>query len=159
MATRSLRYVEVHQQKAPFVFHVERVQYRDKKGRVVKFDKRKKLKVEIVGKREVYDKKKKKLVKKSFTVKSYALKARKRQRPVTVAQTNRRIETRAAKHKKSLTMVIEEGITQFRYLWKNKKMTKSQKLAAKRRRNKEMRAKGKRIVKKGSKKHERKKSQ
>lgn len=149
MADRSLRYIESKHGKDVFTFHVERVQYRDKKGRLVKFDKRKVLTVEVIGKKEVYDKKKKKMVKKSFKVKSYSLKGKKRKRPVSVAAINRRIEKRTAKRQKSVTMVIDQGITYFRYLWLNKTVTKGQREKAKRLRARVAREKAKRIVKKG----------
>lgn len=110
---RKLRYIEVRVKGQPLIYQVSRIQYRDKKGRLSKFSPNKFLKVEVIAKREVVDKKTSRTVLRERIIQKHSLGYAKRKKPVTVAATNIRIQKKAQKHKTSLMTIFENGSIKF----------------------------------------------
>ena len=110
---RLVRYLEVKVKREPVVYQVSAIRYRDKHGKLSKFKKGKLLKVEILAKKTVYDKKRKKWVEINRVIRKHSLKLAKRKKPVTIAATNKRIMRKANKHKHSLGVIMDGGIVRF----------------------------------------------
>ena len=110
---RKLRYVEVRLKGQPLIYQVSRIQYRDKKGRLSKFSPKKILRVEIIAKREVVDKKTSRTVLRERVIQKHGLGFAKRKKPVTIEMTNARIQRKAEQHKQSMMTVFEDGAVKF----------------------------------------------
>lgn len=132
MGTKSPRYVEIRIKGQSFSWQVLRIQYRDSKGRLSKFDKRKKLSMEVIGEREVVDKKTYKTVLRPIKIQKYSTGLRKRKNRITVSQVEKRIQAKLLKERKSITLeeTLEGGV-KFTYMYKkgsqrgHKKSTRS----------------------------------
>ena len=110
---RKVRYAEVKIKGQPVVYSIHSIRYRDAKGRLSKFKKGKRLSVEVLAKKTVWDKKVGHNVEILQKVKKHGLKLAKRKKPITKKQTEKRIQRKALKHKKTLMVVMEEGILKF----------------------------------------------
>lgn len=110
---RFVRYLEIKNKKEPVVYQVSAIRYRDKNGKLSKFRKGKKLSVEILAKKTLYDKKRGKWVEVNRVIKKHGLGLRKRKKPVTIKMTNKRIMRKANKHKRSLGVIMDGGIIRF----------------------------------------------
>lgn len=110
---RFVRYLEVKNKREPVVYQVSKIRYRDSKGRLSKFVKGKKLSVEILAKKTVFDKKQDKWVQVDRVIKKHGLRLAKRKRSVTIAKTNKRLLRKADKHKHKLGVIMDGGIVRF----------------------------------------------
>ena len=119
MGTKSPRYVEIRIKGQSFSWQVLRIQYRDSKGRLSKFDKRKKLSMEVIAEREVVDKKTYKKVLRPVKIQKYSTGLRKRKQQISVAQVEKRIQAKLLKERKSVTLeeTLEGGV-KFTYIYK-----------------------------------------
>lgn len=119
MGKKSPRYVEIRIKGQSFSFQVLRIQYRDSKGRLSKFDKRKKLSMEVIAEREVIDKKTNKKVLKPIKVDKYSTGLKKRKNNITVQQVEKRIQASLFKLRKQVTLEESlEGRVKFTYTYK-----------------------------------------
>ncbi len=112
---KKVRYATAKQGNEEFSFKVRSIRYRDSKNRIVKFTTKKRLKVEIMMSTRVRSLKTGKMTSKLTKMRSYSLPLRKRKRPVSIEETEKRIRKRAFKNKKSLRETIEDGKVKFTY--------------------------------------------
>lgn len=110
---RYVRYLEIKYKHEPVVYQVSAIRYRDKNGKISKFKKGKKLSVEILAKKKLFDKKQGKWVEVNRVIRKHGLKLAKRKRPVTIDATNKRIIRKAKKNRKGQTVIMDGGIIRF----------------------------------------------
>ena len=109
------RYVEVRIKGEPFTFNIRTIRYRDSKGHFSRFTKKKKLSVEVIGERYVVDKKTHKTVLAPRVIKKYSQPLRKRTRPITIQEVEKRIHVRLMKEKKTVIETMVDGKVLFTY--------------------------------------------
>lgn len=109
-----VRYASAKRGGEEFSFTVGQIRYRDSKNRIVKFTTKKKLKVEVIAKTRVRNKRGN-MVWQQRELKSYKLPLRYRKKPITIEQTEKRINKRTFKQRKALRQTIEDGKVKFTY--------------------------------------------
>lgn len=126
MARKTTRYTELKIKGQPFVYSISIIRYRDKKGHFAKFNPRRKLKVEVYGKREVYDKRKSIVVVKEKLIRKHSLGFAKRKKATTKEHIEKLIERKATKAKGRLEVKVIDGLKVFLSVPQSKRKGKAQ---------------------------------